>query len=95
MASEALGSVRGNAAILIHDRGRPVDEAVSYLERWALLPRARAAKAIEFLTDPTWRAYPFCYIDGVRLCRQYVGTDPTRFERLISEQMVPSQLVAA
>jgi hypothetical protein len=50
---------------------------------------------VEFLTDPTWRAYAFCYIEGVRRCRAYVGGDAARFERLITEQIVPSDLVAA
>jgi hypothetical protein len=94
-AIEILGAVRGNAAIMIHDRGADVDEATDYMERWALVSRKRAAKQVEFLMDPTWRAYIFCYIDGLRLCRQFVGTDPARFERLISEQMIPAQLVAA
>ena len=95
VVTEVLGAVRGNVAILLHDRGRPVDEAVAYLTRWALLSPARAAKAVEFLVDPTWRAYVFCYIEGVRRCRGYVGGDPARFERLITEQVVPSDLVAA
>ncbi len=94
-AAESLGAVRGNAAIGIHDRGWSFDQAASYVERWALTTPARARKSVEFLVDPTWRAYPFCYIDGLRLCRAFVGGDPARFERLISEQMVPSQLVAA
>jgi len=94
-AGEVLAAVRGNAAILLHDRGRSVDEAVAYLTRWALLSPPRAAKAVEFLVDPTWRAYVFCYIEGVRRCRAYVGGDPARFERLITEQVLPSDLVAA
>jgi hypothetical protein len=95
VAGEALGAARGNAAIMIHDAGKSADEAVAYLSRWALLPPARAAKLVEFLTDPTWRAYAFCYIEGVRRCRAYVGGEPDRFERLISEQILPSDLVAA
>ena len=47
-----------------------VDDAVAYLERWGLLPRARAEKAVEFLTDPTWRAYISCYVEGLPLCRR-------------------------
>jgi hypothetical protein len=94
-AGRKLGSVVGNAAIGIHRDGWSADQAVSYLERWALRPEKRAAKTVEFITDPTWRAYQFCYIDGFRLCRQFVSGDPSRFERLISEQMVPDQLVAA
>jgi len=90
---DALSSVRGNAAIGIHHRGWSVDQAVDYVERWALTSRQRAMKTVEFLTDPTWRAYPFCYIDGVRLCRSFVGGDPRRFARLLGEQMVPAELV--
>jgi hypothetical protein len=91
-ASELLSAVRGNAAILLHDRGRPVEEVRDYLRRWALLPEERAAKAVEFLTDATWRAYIFCYVDGLPRCRRFVGGDPARFTRLISEQLVPADL---
>jgi len=94
-ASEVLAAVRGNVALLLHDEGASVDDAVAYAERFGLLPRARAEKAVQFQTDPTWRAYIFCYIDGLRLCRGFVGGDPARFERLLSEQLLPSDLVAA
>jgi hypothetical protein len=91
-AGEALDTVRGNAALLIHEDGRSPDDAVSYIERWALLSKPRAEKAVQFLTDPTWRAYGFCYTEGLRVCREFVGGDPARFERLISDQLVPSDL---
>lgn len=94
-AGEKLGAVVGNAAIGIHDQGWSADEAVAYVQRWGLRPQKRAAKAVDFMTDPTWRAYQFCYIDGFRLCRRFVGGDPARFERLISEQLLPGQLVDA
>jgi len=93
-AGDGLGKVRGNAALLLHERGGDVDDAVAYLERWALLPRNRAAKAVEFLTDETWRAYMTCYVEGLPLCRAYVAGDPARFERLVTEQLVPEDLVA-
>ena len=94
-AGEALAAVRGNVALMLHRDGASPEEAVAAFERWALLPRNRAEKAVQFLTDPTWRAYIFCYIDGVRLCRQFVGGDPARFERLLSESFIPSDLTAA
>jgi hypothetical protein len=94
-ASEALGAVRGNAAILLYDEGRPADEVVDYVARWAMMSRARAEKAVEFLTDQTWRAYVFCYIEGLRRCRAFVGGDPSRFARLLSEQLIPTDLVPA
>lgn len=94
-AGEVLGAVRGNAAIALHDAGRPVEEVIAYLARWAMMSEARATKAVEFLADPTWRAYVFCYIDGLRVCRSFVGGDPVRFARLINEQLVPADLIAA
>jgi len=93
-AAESLAWVRSNAAILLHDRGAGADDAVAYLERWALLPRNRAAKAVSFLTDPTWRAYSHCYTEGLRLCRGWVDGDPARFEHLITEQVLPADLAA-
>jgi hypothetical protein len=92
-AGEALAAVRANLALLLHAEGRPVEEVVAYAERWALLPRARAEKAVQFLTDPTWRSYIHCYVDGLRLCRTFVAGDPARFERLVTEQLVPDDLV--
>lgn len=95
VAAEALSAVRGNVALLINEEGADAEDAISYLERWALLPRNRAAKAVEFLTDPTWRAYISCYVEGLPLCRQFVGGDPARFQRLLSEQLLPSDLTPA
>jgi hypothetical protein len=94
-AGELLGNaVRGNVALLLHVDGASEDDAVAYAERWGLLPRNRAQKVVEFQTDPTWRAYIFCYIDGLRLCRRYVAGDPARFERLITEALLPEDLAA-
>lgn len=94
-AAEALSSVRGNAALLLHDRGGSEDDAVEELETWALLSHDRARKSISFLTHPTWRAYIFCYVAGLPLCRSFVAGDPSRFERLLDEQLVPADLQAS
>jgi hypothetical protein len=94
-AAESLSWVRSNAAIHLHDVGMPVDDVVAYLERWALLPRNRATKAVSFLTDPTWRAYSHCYTEGLRLCREYVDGDAARFERLVTDQLLPADLAPA
>jgi hypothetical protein len=93
-AGEALSAVRGNVALLLHDRGGSEDDAVAELVRWGLLSRQRAEKAVTFLTHPTWRAYIFCYTAGLPLCRAFVQGDPHRFERLLAEQLVPADLVA-
>ena len=95
VASESLDAVRANAAWLLHADGAPVDDVVAYLERWGLQPRARAEKAVEFLTSPTWRSYISCYVEGLPLCRGYVAGDPARFATLLTEQLVPADLAAA
>jgi len=94
-AAEALGGIRGNVALLIHEDRVDIDDAVAYAERWGLQVRVRAQKLVEFLTDPTWRAYMTCYVEGLPLCRRWVGGDPERFERLITDQMTPDQLELA
>jgi hypothetical protein len=93
-AADGLGRARGNVALLLHEEGADEDEAVAYAERWLLLSRPRAQKLVSFLTDPTWRAYMTCYVEGLPLCRQFVDGDPARFERLITEQLTPDQLAA-
>jgi hypothetical protein len=95
IAGDTLNAVRANAALLLHDEGLDEQQVVDYVAQWGLMSAARAQKAVSFLADPTWRAYIFCYVEGVALCRRFVGADPTRFERLISEQLLPEDLRAA
>ena len=93
-SAETLGAVRGNAAWRLHVEGADPELVVDEVARWALLPRRRAAKAVEFLLHPTWRAYVSCYVEGLPLCRRFVGGDPARFAELLSEQLVPVDLAA-
>ena len=74
--------------------GADPETVVGEVAHWGLLPRARAAKAVEFLLHPTWRTYITCYVDGLRLCRRFVAGDPTRFGELLSDQLVPADLAA-
>lgn len=94
-AAEPLAGVRANAALLLHDQRAGEDAAVEELVRWGLQSWTRARKAVDFLTHPTWRAYIFCYVEGVVRCRGFVGGDPARFDRLLAEQLVPDDLLPA
>jgi len=91
-AGEALGAVRTNAAFRLHEDGADPDTVIDEVARWGLMQRDRAAKAVEFLTHPTWRAYLTCYVEGFPLCRAYCAGDPARFDRLLSEQLTPGDL---
>jgi hypothetical protein len=95
VAAEALNNVRGNVAFLLHEDHASADDAVAYAERWGLVNRARAEKMLQFLTDPTWRAYISCYLEGLPLCRAFAGGDPVRFGRLLDEQLLPADLAPA
>jgi len=94
-AGEALNNVRGNVAFLLHEQGASADDAIAYAVRWGLVGHDRATKMLEFLTDPTWRAYISCYLEGLPLCRSFTEGDPARFGRLLDEQLLPSDLAAA
>jgi hypothetical protein len=87
-----LGRVRGNAALLLHTRGASEAEAVEYVMRWALSSRKRAEQGVRFITDPIWRSYVTTYTDGYDLCRDFVGGDPAKFKRLLTEQLIPADL---
>jgi hypothetical protein len=80
---------------MLNDQGVDADAVADYLARWGLMSRARAVHAVSFLADPTWRAYIFCYVEGVRLCRRFVAGDAGRFARLLTEQLTPADLAAA
>jgi hypothetical protein len=94
VAGEALDHVRGNVGFLLHADGADEAEAIDYAMRWGLVSRDRAAKMVQFMTDPTWRAYISCYLEGLPLCRAFVDGDPTRFQRLLDDQLLPTDLLA-
>ena len=69
-----------------------MDEAVQYLQRWALASEQRAKHTIDFINDPMWRSYVSTYSDGYELCRAFVNGDAARFKRLLTEQLTPAEL---
>ena len=94
-AVEGLRTVGVNAALLIHEQGMGLDEAAEYVARWSLRSPAEARHTIDFVTDPTWRAYTITYCAGRDLCRAYAGGDPARFRTLLTEPVRIGDLRAA
>jgi hypothetical protein len=76
-----------NAALMIHESGASNDEARAYLERWGLHSPDLAAHVVRFVTEPTQRTYMCTYAASRELCRAYVGDNPERFHRLLTEQV--------
>lgn len=93
-AGDVLSGVRANAAFRLHEDHADPETVIDEMAFFGLQPRVRAAKSIEFLLNPTWRAYTSCYVEGLPLCRSYVAGDPRRFERLITEQVIPADLIS-
>jgi hypothetical protein len=54
-----------------------------------------SAHIIRFLNEPTSRTYMLSYSAGQELCDAYVGGDPGRFRRLLTEQVRVADLIAA
>jgi hypothetical protein len=92
-AGEALGSVRANAAFRLWEDKADPETVIDEMAYWGLTSRPRAEKQVEFLLHPTWRAYISCYVEGLPLCRGFVAGDPTRFARLVTEQLTPRDLL--
>jgi hypothetical protein len=84
-----------NAALMLHDGGASEAEVHAYLERWSLMAPELAAHMIRFFTQPTSRTYIITYPAGLELCRSYVGGEPERFRRLLTEQVRVRDLLEA
>lgn len=100
-ATTALADVRQDAAIMLHDEHRPVDDVVAFLKRWLLVDDDRARQMLRFLSSPLWRAYTSTYVEGYRLLRGWLDARPAdvglteRFGRLLDEPLIPSALRVA
>ncbi len=99
-ARAELAEVRQDAALMLHDEHRDVDEVSAFLQRWLLVNDTRARQSLRFLSSPLWRAYTSTYIEGYRLLRGWLDARPAgvgvteRFGRLLDEPLIPSSLRA-
>src|SRR5262249_47273862 len=81
--AETLAHVSTNVSILVHAQGLPLDDARAYARQWSLRSDERIEQGLRFVTDATWRAYAFCYTEGLRLARAFVAGDRLRLRRLL------------
>jgi len=100
-ASATLADVRQDAALMLHDEHRDVDDVVAFLQRGPPTTEPRARQSMRFLSSPLWRAYTSTYVEGYRLLRGWLEARPTevtlgqRFGRLLDEPLIPSALRTA
>ncbi|GAB3239561.1 DUF885 domain-containing protein [Mycolicibacterium hippocampi] len=97
-ATAALADVRQDAALMLHDEHRDVDDVVAFLKQWLLVDDVRARQMLRFLSSPLWRAYTSTYVEGYRLLRGWLDARPDgvslteRFGTLLDEPLIPSSL---
>jgi hypothetical protein len=84
--------VAANMALMRHERGADEDELAAYAERWTLQPPDRIEKLVAWVSDQPFRGYIVTYPAGLRLARAFVGDNPARFKRLLTEQLLPDDL---
>ena len=99
-AQWVLRSVGGNAALLMHQEGRPDEEVVRYLMEYGLSTEEEARHRQQFIADPLWRPYIFTYHVGRDLLARWLDqaqendeTRESRFVRLLEEQLTPGAIV--
>ena len=86
-----------NAALMRHADGASHDEVLAWLERVGRSAPSVAAKRLEFIEHPLWRTYVFVYHEGEALLRRWLEAvpdpeRPTRFGRLLREQLSPTAI---
>ncbi len=90
-ATEGLRGVAGNAALLLHGEGRPVEEVQAYIQRWGLRTPREAQQTLRFIQTPINRAYIFNYALGKELLAPLLRGLRARenFSRLLAEALTP------
>lgn len=95
-AQWTLRSVGGNAALLMHQEGRPEEDVVRYLMEYGLATEEEARHRLRFIADPLWRPYIFTYHVGRDLLARWLDeaeangeSRESRFVRLLEEQLTP------
>jgi hypothetical protein len=94
-ARRPLRRIGLDAALMIHEDGASAEEAQAYIQRWSLATPETAEHSVQFVTDPTWRAYVINYSAGHDLCNAWVDGDPARFVRLLTEHVRVGDLLTA
>ena len=96
---ERLGETSVNAALMRHADGASHDEVLAYLQRVGRSPAPLAGKRLEFIEHPLSRTYVFVYEEGEALLRRWLEVvpaeeRPSRFGRLLHEQLTPTAIAA-
>jgi hypothetical protein len=92
--NQDLKYVAGNAALLLYEEKRPVDEVRNYLQTYMVSSPERVEKRLEFLQTPTSRSYVFTYTTGKDLLQDLFkkGNTQDLFSKLLHEAFTPGMI---
>jgi hypothetical protein len=93
-ARRQLRGVGENAALLLHQDGRPAEEVQRYVEHYGLNTPEEAAQTISFVQSPLFRSYVFNYRAGEAMLEPLLkGPHAVDvFRRLLTEPLTPTQV---
>ena len=96
-ARRLLQPAIGNAALLLNLDGQSPEAVRTYLMETALLYGDRLEATMQQIGDPTWRSYPFTWIEGRRLIGEWLVREGQTqgYARLLAEQLTPGQIRSA
>ncbi|MEO5887817.1 MAG: hypothetical protein ABIQ77_09150 [Anaerolineales bacterium] len=91
---QKMSGLWGNAAFMLHDQSKSVDEIISYLQNYGLSTEKEADKTIKFISNPLYRSYIFTYHVGYDLLEElFLHRDRDKyFARLLEQPVTPSQV---
>ena len=99
-ALEKLREGRVNAAIMLHVENRSERDVIAYLTKVLLEDYGLAKRTLNFLKNPLFRSYIFCYTAGRKMIadilKQKTPNDRQRaIHKLYTAELCPSNLEAA
>jgi hypothetical protein len=93
-AGRTLDYVSGNAAIKYHAGQLNKEQTIDYIQTYALSTQERAEQSFSFVSHPLYGSYLFTYTEGYDLITRATanGDKLPLFRRLLTEQVIPSQI---
>ncbi|HJR81134.1 MAG TPA: hypothetical protein VJ821_13755 [Anaerolineales bacterium] len=93
-AAQKMFGVWGNAAFMLHDQNKSMDEISRYAQKYGLSTEKEADQRIKFISNPLYRSYIFTYSVGHDLFEELFthGDRDKNFARLLEEPVTPSQI---
>ena len=89
---EKFKGVSGHAAMMLHADGAPEKEVLDFFRHYGAATPERAQKSLDFIAQPTFRAYIFTYSVGGRLVKEALQRGAVTFGQLLSTPLTPGAL---